>query len=64
MKLTLTLTVEVEPRGWAAEYGTGTTPALVADDVERYITAAVAESYAGEHDILTVQAVTREKVPA
>ena len=42
VKVTVTITVTVDPEAWDEQYGTGTTAALVKADVKRYVANSVA----------------------
>lgn len=64
MKLSLTLTVYVDPDDWAREYGNGHEHNAVKADVESYILDAVQQSYAGAEGLLYGVTLNREQVSA
>ena len=41
MKVRVTITVDVDPERWNANYGTGTDPKDVREDVKRYVEGTV-----------------------
>lgn len=59
MRITLTVQIDsLNPDAWDANFGTGTDPDVVADDVVAYVETLIGESIfqsIGDHPVVTVQ---------
>lgn len=64
MKVSITVSIDVDPQAWGAEFGTGTAPKAVRDDVDAYVRATLTGSAAAEAGALREVRIASRHRPA